>query len=134
VVPKGRPRFVRGSGHVYTPTSTQEAEGAIQWAWKTAGHPKLFGPLAVTIVAYLDRPKHHYGTGKNALNVVRSAPAYPTARPDIDNLQKTVLDALNTIAWADDSQVIEISCSKFYAHNGQESGWRIQVIEQSEHV
>jgi Holliday junction resolvase RusA-like endonuclease len=36
-------------------------------------------------------------------------------KPDTDNLLKAVLDGLNGIAWADDSQVIRVSASKEYS-------------------
>ena len=38
-----------------------------------------------------------------------------TKRPDIDNISKIVMDALNGIAWHDDSQVISILARKQYA-------------------
>ncbi len=36
-------------------------------------------------------------------------------RPDIDNLLKLVLDALNGIVWADDALVVSITATKVYA-------------------
>jgi Holliday junction resolvase RusA-like endonuclease len=128
-VGKGRARFVRATGRAYTPTNTQNAEGTIQQAWKDAGHPKLFGPLSVDISAFMRRPKDHYGSGRNAAVVVRSAPTWPTARPDIDNLTKTVLDALNGVAWADDSQIVMVNCMKRYVNQlgHHEPGWEIVV-------
>jgi Holliday junction resolvase RusA-like endonuclease len=36
-------------------------------------------------------------------------------RPDIDNLLKLVLDALNGVVWADDAQVVSITATKVYA-------------------
>ena len=38
----------------------------------------------------------------------------PTTRPDLDNVIKIVLDALNGHAWHDDGQVIEIHACKKY--------------------
>lgn len=38
----------------------------------------------------------------------------PTTKPDIDNLAKCVLDALNGIAYRDDNQVVRLEVSKFY--------------------
>ena len=38
-----------------------------------------------------------------------------TTKPDIDNLVKTILDALTGAAvWSDDNLVVSLSCSKFY--------------------
>lgn len=44
-------------------------------------------------------------------------PTYPVplGRPDVDNLVKLVLDALNGLAYDDDAQVVEVTARKFYA-------------------
>lgn len=39
----------------------------------------------------------------------------PDKKPDIDNILKIVLDGLNGVAYADDKQVIEVRCRKFYS-------------------
>ena len=39
----------------------------------------------------------------------------PTTKPDIDNVIKAVLDGLNGVAYADDSQVVALSASKCYS-------------------
>ena len=36
-------------------------------------------------------------------------------KPDVDNLCKTILDALNGLAYEDDKQVVECVIKKFYA-------------------
>ena len=38
----------------------------------------------------------------------------PTKRPDVDNYAKAALDALNTVVFADDSQITELNVSKHY--------------------
>ena len=38
----------------------------------------------------------------------------PTKKPDIDNIIKIVLDALNKMAFRDDSQVTKIEVEKIY--------------------
>lgn len=35
-------------------------------------------------------------------------------RPDIDNLQKGIFDALNGVCWKDDSQIVEVLAQKVY--------------------
>ncbi len=39
----------------------------------------------------------------------------PTKKPDCDNLAKVICDALNGIAYYDDSQIVEITISKYYS-------------------
>lgn len=41
-------------------------------------------------------------------------------RRDIDNCLKAVLDALNGIAWRDDSQVVSVTCTKRVEPGGVE--------------
>ncbi len=39
----------------------------------------------------------------------------PAKKPDIDNVVKAVLDALNGVAYRDDTQVIELHVRKSYS-------------------
>jgi Holliday junction resolvase RusA-like endonuclease len=39
----------------------------------------------------------------------------PDVRPDIDNYEKTVLDALNGVIWSDDGRVVALSSEKYYS-------------------
>lgn len=102
---KGRPRFTRG-GHAYTPKATRDYERSIREAFEnaTVRPPEPFsGPIAVCIMTYRQLPK---STPKS----VFSEP--DTHKPDIDNVAKIVLDALNGVAWEDDAQVVSLKVSK----------------------
>lgn len=87
-------------------------------ALKDAGAPFFDGPLAVNLVFYLDRPKSHYGTGKNADKRKDSSPYHHLTRPDLDKLARSVLDALTGTVVKDDSQVVTIVCHKRYGAAG----------------
>ena len=41
----------------------------------------------------------------------------PTKKPDIDNIMKAVLDALNGVAYYDDSQVCKVNFMKMYSED-----------------
>lgn len=70
---------------------------------------------AVGITFVVSRPKSHYRTGKNAGLVAESAPAWPTASPDLDKLTRAVLDGLTDAGvWVDDSQVVRLLTEKAY--------------------
>lgn len=59
-------------------------------------------------------------------------PPYPkTGKPDADNLAKSVLDALNGLAWNDDSQVAILSVAKWVGEPGAFVGVKatIEAIE-----
>ena len=72
-------------------------------------------PLRVDIDCYFSRPKCHYGTGKNRGIIKKSSPRFHTVKPDIDNLRKFVMDALNKVFWRDDSIICEGTTRKFYS-------------------
>lgn len=102
--PKGRPRF--GNGRTYTPKKTKEFELAIRsMAKEQYRNGPMKGPLSVLIVFTIKKPK----------SVKRN---YPTVKPDVDNFLKSLLDALNQIAYEDDAQIIEINASKKYGPVG----------------
>jgi crossover junction endodeoxyribonuclease RusA len=69
------------------------------------------GPVRVSLLFGLPRPKHHFG----ARGLLASAPAYPAVRPDVDKLARAALDALTGPAFGDDSQVVELIVLKHYA-------------------
>ena len=78
------------------------------------GQELLTGPLSVEMVFYRPRPANHYGTGRNQGVVKKSAPEYPTTRPDCLKLGRGVEDSLTGIIWADDSQIVDEHLSKLY--------------------
>lgn len=39
----------------------------------------------------------------------------PTKKPDIDNITKAILDALNKVAYKDDSAIVRFSIEKYYS-------------------
>lgn len=79
----------------------------------------LTGPVAVTIVFRLPRPKGHYRTGRNAHLLRDTAPLYPATKPDLDKLLRSTLDALTASGVIrDDSQVVWINSMKRYGAPG----------------
>lgn len=114
-VPKGRPRFTRG-GIVYTPSKTRAYEKQIASLAKAqiVGHQPLNGPLRVDVVAYLHLP---VSMSKKERLKALAFKTFPTKKPDIDNLVKAALDALNGIVWHDDSQICQLSMQKVYSLN-----------------
>lgn len=118
--PKPQPRVracVRG-GHaaIYTPETAGEWRRNIEASLSRHRDKQLSGAFEVNMEFYFNRPKSHYGTGKNSGTLKDSAPRYMTTKPDIDNLAKLVLDCLNRIKyWNDDAQVVTMKVSKSYA-------------------
>jgi Holliday junction resolvase RusA-like endonuclease len=94
---------------------------SVKWAaleaMKTGGLTRpLSGPLRVTFRFLVNRPKGHFGSGKNAAVLKLSAPLFPTTKPDVLKLSRSTEDALTGIAYEDDSQIVtEILHKRFVA-------------------
>ena len=96
-IPKARPRFTR-TGHCFTPKTTTQFEHAVRAAYNAqCGNAPLTGSLSATIAFTFQKP----------LKTVLEAP-----RADVDNLVKSILDALNGAAYSDDSQITRLTASK----------------------
>lgn len=68
-------------------------------------------PVIVEIVCYLPRPKGHYRSNGQLKNW---APQYCTSKPDKDNIEKAVYDAMTGVVWHDDAQVVDGRLIKYY--------------------
>lgn len=117
-VGKARPRVVRG--HAFTPQKTRDCEAQIRAAFLQAAaeerldHPKIERPRAIEVSLEIQMPIPKSWPEKRRLPALFGE-IRPISRPDADNLAKTVLDALNGIAWDDDSQVCVLLVEKRYA-------------------
>jgi len=94
----------------------------------TEGAPLLTGPLFVEMTFHMPRPKCHYGTGKNAGTLKDSAPTHHTTTPDLLKVTRAVEDALTSVVYKDDSQIVLERLEKRYADN-QRIGVRVTVTE-----
>lgn len=102
---KGRPRF--GNGHAYTPEKTRQYEAIIQWSAKQAGAVIRDGAVFLEITAYFKLPLR-----------TKLQPGSPALKkPDWDNIGKIFSDALQGIAYRDDTQVFPAVVTKLYAEH-----------------
>lgn len=124
--PKGQPRARacrRGAfSGVYDPGTADAWKWAVRAAAKDVWDGQQFtGPLCVNLTFYFRRPKGHYRSN-GALK--DTAPDFHTTKPDRDNLDKAVMDALTTLGvWEDDCQVAEGKIRKLYASDGSVGAW-----------
>ena len=111
---KARPRLNMYTGKVYTPTNTKDYENLIREYIKIKYHRNeiLKGRIKVTIVAYFAVPKST--STKDRENMLLGNIS-PTKQPDIDNIVKIVLDALNKYVFEDDNQITKLDVEKVYA-------------------
>jgi Holliday junction resolvase RusA-like endonuclease len=115
-VPQPRPRItVRGKhGHAYVPGDhpIHAYRQAVALAARAAGVVEADGPVSVIVDAVFARPKSHL----NKSGVKPTAPALP--RPDVDNLGKAVLDALQEVM-GDDTNVSRLLVEKSWGTEGR---------------
>lgn len=112
---KGRPRFARTANGVrtYTPAETASYENLIKMSYINHNRGKhLSGPLEAKITGYFPIPK---STSRKRAEAMLRGSLHHTKKIDCDNLAKTVLDALNGIAYDDDKQVYRLTVEKKYA-------------------
>ena len=104
------PRMGRSVSH--TPEKTVLYENLIKMCYQTETG-RGFGdePLSVCIHAYFQPAK---STAKGKLADMLRGLISPTKKPDIDNIAKVVLDALNGVAYPDDKQVAHLEVFKQY--------------------
>ena len=124
---KARPRFTNQGGfaRAYQTKADKEWEEKIRTAFLDAGGTKIDGFCSVDIKARFGIPKSY--TKKEKQHILAHNEPY-TKKPDIDNIIKSVLDALNGVAYEDDKQVIKVKCVKSYAI-GVEPGLEILIYE-----
>ena len=94
-IPKARAWVVKG--HAYTPASTKAFEASIREVWDSIPRPDM--PECVRLdVIFLRSTRRHV---------------------DLDNLVKSVKDALNKRAYSDDWRVHDLRAQKFYTTPGR---------------
>ena len=120
--PKGKARArttVRGRGgksFSYTPEQTVLYENLIKSCYRQEASGMIFNdgqPLKVTIIAYYPIVK---SISKKKKQQMLDDLMFPTKKPDIDNIAKSILDALNKLAYRDDTQVVTLHMEKHYAN------------------
>ncbi|EPB6959006.1 RusA family crossover junction endodeoxyribonuclease [Pseudomonas aeruginosa] len=113
---KGRPRAARtGAGvRMYTPKQTEDYERSIAMAAQKAlaGRPLIAGPVLIELRMFHPIPRS-WSKKRQAMALVGEV--MPTVKCDADNCLKAVCDALNGVAWKDDTQVVNVMLAKRYA-------------------
>lgn len=114
IVGKERPRVNMYTGRVYTPGKTKDYELLVQqyFKMKYPRYEMLEGRLSINIIAYLKIPK---STSKAKVEEMLENKMSPTKKPDVDNIAKSILDAMNNFVFKDDNQVSKISVEKRFA-------------------
>lgn len=117
---KKRPRFARNGGHVrtYQPKEDKEREALIAACYmrEAMASSQMLKPYEGGIVIEITSvfmPPTSWSKAQ------RADPGPMLSKPDADNIAKSVLDALNGIAWRDDKQIVDIRSRKQWGeHDG----------------
>jgi len=118
-VGKGRPKFARRGNFVstYTPTKTRDYEDLIKDAARKAmgSNELLETPVTVAIYITVPIPQSY---SKKRTEACLSGSERPIKKPDIDNVAKCFLDAMNEVVYKDDTQVLTLHIAKVYGTVG----------------
>ena len=114
---KDRPRFTMSGGYprVYTSEKTRRFEtifsDVAHGAMMRAGHIPTYDAVRLRMAAYFPIPQSYSKKkrGECIAGVIK-----PMMKPDIDNVIKAALDAMNGVVYDDDKQVFELIVSKRY--------------------
>lgn len=122
---KARARMSSRTGRWYTPQATEDYEAEVQ-QYALIAKPKreyIEHPCRLTIEIWQQPPKSWSKKRKKEVTDLK----YPiTSKPDLDNIVKIIMDALNGIAWNDDKQVYAIDATRHYHEEEDQVSIRIR--------
>ncbi|MEM4359707.1 MAG: RusA family crossover junction endodeoxyribonuclease [Candidatus Bilamarchaeaceae archaeon] len=130
--PAGSKKAIRAHGK----TLVIDASGSRGKAWRKkireVAHfykpdPLLDGPIVLALHFVRPRPKTHYLRGNQ---LKPSAPVFPTTRPDLLKLARSVEDALTSVIYKDDAQIVCETLTQCYsAGNNDDIGVYVTITE-----
>lgn len=117
---KGRPRF-RSVGkfvQTYNTDKTVNYENLVKLSFVNSGNEPILEdvPLRVSLEIFIETPK---SVSNKKRNLMLNGSIRPTKKPDLDNVAKSILDALNGVAFKDDKNVVELNLIKWYAEQAK---------------
>lgn len=130
-VAQGRPRFSTAGGFVraYDPAKSKDYKDYVRLAAASEmkGRAPYDGALALSVRVYRSMPKS-FSKKKQAL--AEAGKIKPITKPDMDNYIKGIKDALKSVCWKDDSQIVTYRepFGKFYSETPR---IEIEVMEDA---
>ena len=112
-----------GRSQSITPEKTVLYENLVKSSYTQKADSRWFDkePLRMYIKAFYPIPK---STSKKNRQLMIGGKLFPTKKPDADNVAKVICDALNGIAYGDDTQIVRLSVEKVYTDEPP----RVQVL------
>ena len=115
---QGRPKFSTINGHAraYDPEKSRNYKAYVRMlatqAMQETGFERIDGPCNLVIQAYFEVPK---SKSKKFREAALADQERPTKKPDLSNIVKGIEDALNGLAYKDDSSIVYLCVTKYYS-------------------
>jgi Holliday junction resolvase RusA-like endonuclease len=120
VVGKQRPKFstIGGYAKAYTPKKTKDYESKVKACYleEVQYQPMRWSnkePLEMIVNAYFEIPKSASKKARTEMLLH----GYPCKKADADNILKAAADALNGVAYTDDSQIVCATVNKIWSES-----------------
>lgn len=113
---KGKARHRVVNGHAFTPKDTVDYEKLVATCYVEQDGKYHLKPLRAVLTIFYSIPISYT---KKRVQAIRNGLEVPCKKPDVDNIIKIILDALNGIAYKDDCQVVEIYAAKKYTEENE---------------
>ena len=130
--PQARPRFARRGKFVTTYSQTTDwKKVCIKNAKEIFACVGMYeNAIRVDLAFYFQRPKSHYRTGKFSHLLRDDAPKYHVKKPDKDNLEKCVTDAMTDAGLIKDDCIIIVGeTAKSYVREDEKEGCSVSISE-----
>lgn len=117
--PRGWQRSGTADGRHYVKKETAAEQAFVRKLGSAAmaGREPIVGPVSLTIDAVFAMPASWPSRVQGMSDVPH------VSKPDLDNIEKLILDALNGVAWLDDAQVCSVAKRKRYGE-----GERVDIV------
>jgi len=124
---KQRP-FVTKKGIAFTKKETAVYENLVKLAYRQKTDYMFMGAVEIVINILIKPP---VTISKKKYQEMIDGKILPQVRPDVDNVAKSITDALNKIAYNDDAQITYLLVKKRYA---EKDGVSVYIRENKEMV
>lgn len=113
-VPQCRPRFTHNGGRPYQTKKVLDYKQLVKYLAEQAlnGRPLTEKALRLEVEFYTTIP---VSTTKKKRQLIDTGVIFPTKKPDVDNVVKSLMDGMNKVVYYDDTQVVDLVIHKRYS-------------------
>ena len=128
---EGKPKALKRHRHTrkgftYDPSKKDKKDLLLQ-VMEYAPKQPITAPIRIILIFYMQRPKHHFRSGKYKHLLKKEVPFFHSSTPDLDNIVKLVADALNGVFYKDDSQIAQLKAEKIYCNPSEKPKTEIHI-------